>query len=48
MRLLTDATGWGTALDVRLYLAGCSASLIRLLQVSDLFKGVDLIPSGQS
>jgi anti-anti-sigma factor len=48
MRLLTDATGWATARDVRLHLAGCSASLIRLLHASHLFDGVELIPSGQT
>ena len=48
MRLLVDATGWATVREVRLYLAGCSASLLRLLHVSDLFDGVDLIPSGQT
>ena len=46
MRLLTDATEWATARDVRLYLAGCSASLLRQLHLSDLFDGVDLIPAG--
>jgi anti-anti-sigma factor len=48
MRLLTDATGWAKARDVRLHVAGCSASLIRLLHVSHLLDGVDLIPSGQT
>ena len=45
LRLLTDATGWATARDVRLYLAGCRASLLRLLHLSDLFDGVALLPS---
>ena len=46
MRLLTDATEWAMARDVRLYLAGCSASLLRQLHLSDLFDRVDLIPAG--
>ena len=47
VRLLIDATGWATTRDMRLYLAGCSASLLRLLHVSDQLGGVDLILSGQ-
>ena len=45
MRLLIDATKWAHARDVRLYLAGCSASLLRLLRMSDLLEEIDLIPS---
>ena len=45
MRLLIDATKWAHARDVRLYLAGCSASLLRLLRMSGLLEGVDLILS---
>jgi anti-anti-sigma factor len=48
MRLLTDATGWATARDIRLYLAGCSALLLLLLRVTGLIDGVDLIPSGHT
>jgi len=47
VRLLTDATGWATTRDMRLYLAGCSAWLLRLLHLSDQFDGVDLILSAQ-
>lgn len=39
MRLPADVTGWAAARDVWLYVAGCSASLLRLLHVSDLFGG---------
>jgi anti-anti-sigma factor len=44
MRLLTNAAGWAAARDVRLYVAGCSASLLRLLHVSGLLDGVAVIP----
>jgi anti-anti-sigma factor len=44
MRLLTDVTEWATARDVRLYVAGCRASLLRLLHLSDLFDGIALLP----
>jgi len=48
MRLLIEATRWATARDVRLYLAGCTASLLRLLRLTDLLDEVDLIPAGHT
>jgi len=44
MRLLTEATGWANARAVRLYLTGCSALLLRLLHVCDLFDHVVVLP----
>jgi anti-anti-sigma factor len=46
VRLLTEATGWAATRDVRLYLAGCSAELVRLLHLADVLDQVDLIPTG--
>ncbi len=46
MRLLMEAAGWAAARDVSLHLAGCSASLLRLLHLTDLLDEVDVAPSG--
>ncbi len=45
-RLLTEATGWAAARGLRLYLAGCSVELVRLLRLADVLDEVNLIPTG--
>jgi hypothetical protein len=39
MSTLFEAAGWALAQGSRLYLAGCSAQLVRLLHVADLYAG---------
>jgi anti-anti-sigma factor len=46
VRLLTEVTRWAAARSLRLYLAGCSAELVRLLRLADVLDEVDLIPTG--
>ena len=46
VRLLTEVTGWAAIRGLRLYLAGCSAELVRLLRLADVLDEVDLIPTG--
>jgi anti-anti-sigma factor len=46
VRLLTEVTRWAAARGLRLYLAGCSAQLVRLLHLADVLDEVDLIPTG--
>ena len=46
VRLLTEVTRWAAAQGLRLYLAGCSAELVRLLRLADVLDEVDLIPTG--
>jgi anti-anti-sigma factor len=47
LRFLTKATERAAARDVRLYLAGCSTHLVRLLHLTDLVDEVNLIASRQ-
>jgi anti-anti-sigma factor len=47
MCCLLDAAGRATARGSRLYLAGCSAQLMRLVYLTDVFGGVSVIPSGR-
>ena len=44
---LFDVAGLARDRGSRLYLAGCSAQLVRLLRLADLFDGLDEIPSGR-
>jgi anti-anti-sigma factor len=44
---LFDIAGLARDRGSRLYLAGCSAQLVRLLRLADLFDGLDMIPSGR-
>jgi anti-sigma B factor antagonist len=44
---LFDIAGMARDRGSRLYLAGCSAQLVRLLRLADLFDGLDVIPSGR-
>jgi anti-anti-sigma factor len=46
VRLLTEVTRWAAARSLRLYLAGCSAELVRLLRLAGMLDEVDLIPTG--
>jgi anti-anti-sigma regulatory factor len=42
---LFEAAGWAVEHGSRLYLAGCSAHLVRLLNLTDLLDGLDVIPA---
>ncbi len=44
---LFDIAGLARDRGARLYLAGCSAQLVRLLRLADLFDGLNVIPSGR-
>ena len=44
MCCLFEAAGWASEQGLRLFLAGCSAQLVRMLSLSDLCDGIDVIP----
>jgi anti-anti-sigma factor len=48
MCALLEATGSARRRGSRLYLAGCSTQLVRLLHLTDLFDEVEVIPSGRT
>ena len=45
LSFLVQAAGWATERGSRLYLAGCSAHLVRLLHLTDRWSALDVIPS---
>jgi anti-anti-sigma factor len=45
---LSEAAGLARDLGSRLYLAGCSAQLVRLLHLTHLLDRVDVIPTGRA
>jgi anti-anti-sigma factor len=47
MRFLVQATARATARGMRLRLAGCSAQLLRLLHLTDLVDGLEIVPPQQ-
>ena len=44
LSFLFEAAGWATERGSRLYLAGCSARLVRLLHLTDHWSALDVIP----
>jgi anti-anti-sigma factor len=45
LSFLFEAAGWATERGSRLYLAGCTAHLVRLLHLTDHWSALDVIPS---
>jgi anti-anti-sigma factor len=45
MNLLLDATRWAADRDTTLYLAGCSAQLLRLLRLASILDELEVIPA---
>jgi hypothetical protein len=47
MCCLFEAAGWAAERGSRMFLAGCSAQLLRLLNLTNAFGEMNVIPSGR-